>query len=590
MRDALGKLGGNQCNGSFLRDAANLVLIFVSDENDDDDTPIDDYVDFLGTIKPFERIRVATIVGFAEGRAADCRTDADGGASSMCGSICQTPPPLGSQQACTGTGQSNCPLGEICFRNGEDRECRDALWNLWNNQDCGSCTVFQTPDCCLADAGTRYTDFVRQLETRIAAADPGLTANGCNPDGGQATACLFGSVCEASFGDTLVQIARELVVLNEYMLTPTAEYPPGVQARIVGGRFGDEGLVLTPQEDFVGDRRRRGQRRIAAHRQRRTPADPRGAAPDRLRLRHRAGHRPTRGRLHVDHALTCARCPRPATSRSYGLPDRPIRADGHRQRRGRQGNEEGAGEIATITLNRPELRNAIDATMIRELGEILDSVANDDRLKAIVLCGAGEKAFAAGADIAQLKERDRADALLRINAGLFRRLEEQPIPTVAAVRGYCLGGGCELAMACDLRVAGDSAKFGQPEVSLGIMAGAGAIQRLPKLVGLGRAKELIMTGRIIDAAEAERIGLVNRVVRRRPACSTKRETLARVDRPVRAPWRSGSPSSRSTRAPEPIPGFETVDVLGQAVLFETEDKHAAHAGLPGPKGRERPKQ
>ncbi len=229
------------------------------------------------------------------------------------------------------------------------------------------------------------------------------------------------------------------------------------------------------------------------------------------------------------------------------------------------------GDIATITLNRPEQRNAIDASMVRELHAVLDSVADDHTLKAIVLTGAGDRAFAAGADIAQLKDRDRYDALQRINAALFRRLEDQPIPTVAAVRGYCLGGGCELAMACDLRVAGDGAKFGQPEVSLGIMAGAGAVQRLPQLVGLGRAKELLMTGRIIDALEAERIGLINRVTLDDRVLAeamtlageiAKNGTLA-----VRVSKLALNASARAN------PAFETLDVLGQAMLFETEDKH-----------------
>ena len=230
------------------------------------------------------------------------------------------------------------------------------------------------------------------------------------------------------------------------------------------------------------------------------------------------------------------------------------------------------GDIATVTLNRPELRNAIDATMIRELGAVLDAVADDQALKALVIAGAGDRAFAAGADIAQLKNRDRYDALRRINAGLFRRWEEQPIPTIAAVRGFCLGGGNELAMACDIRIAGEGAKFGQPEVGLGIMAGAGAVQRLPRLVGLGRAKELMMTGRIIDAAEAERIGLVNRVVAddkvldealAMATAIAKQGTLA-----VRLSKLALNASARAH------PGFETVDVFGQAVLFESDDKHS----------------
>ncbi|MEM7675233.1 MAG: hypothetical protein AAF449_04420 [Myxococcota bacterium] len=251
MRSALGMTGPNQCNAGFLREEANLVLIFVSDENDAGSDAVQTYVDFVGAVKPFEKIRVASIVGYADGDASDCRADAEGRAVAECGSICASPPPLGSQQSCTGSGQSNCPLGEICFNTGSGRECRDILWDLWNDQECSSCSSFLTDDCCLADAGTRYTDFVRQIETRIAAAAPGIEANGCEPRENQAGACLLDSVCQASFGETLVLIARELVVVNEYRLTPTAEYPPGVRARIVGGRFGETGTDLVPGEDFV---------------------------------------------------------------------------------------------------------------------------------------------------------------------------------------------------------------------------------------------------------------------------------------------------------------------------------------------------
>ena len=254
----------------------------------------------------------------------------------------------------------------------------------------------------------------------------------------------------------------------------------------------------------------------------------------------------------------------------------------------RDATERGDGEIGTITLNRPEARNAIDAEMIRELGHILDSVAHDDRVKALVITGAGGKAFAAGADIAQLKDRGRADALARINAALFRRLEDQPIPTIAAIRGFCLGGGNELAMACDMRVAGKSAKLGQPEVGLGIMAGAGAVQRLPLLVGLGRAKELLMTGRIIDAAEAERIGLVNRVVPDDEVLTSARALAEEVARQgglaVRLSKLALNASARAN------PAFETLDVLGQAVLFETSDKHQRMQAFLDRKARKAPKE
>ena len=230
------------------------------------------------------------------------------------------------------------------------------------------------------------------------------------------------------------------------------------------------------------------------------------------------------------------------------------------------------GIVALVTLNRPEVRNAINLEMIQDLDAMLDVVGDDPHVRAIVLTGAGDKAFAAGADIAELKERGTEDALRKINAALFRRLEEQPIPAIAAVRGYALGGGCELAMACDLRVAAEDAKFGQPEVGLGIIAGAGAIQRLPRLVGLGRAKELLFTGRVIDAAEAERIGLVNQVVANDAVLKTAMALAESIAR-------QGALAVRMTKlavnvSARPNPAFELVDVLGQAVLFESPEKHA----------------
>ncbi len=229
------------------------------------------------------------------------------------------------------------------------------------------------------------------------------------------------------------------------------------------------------------------------------------------------------------------------------------------------------GKIGIISLNRPEVRNAISAEMIRELGQVLDEVALDEDMRVLVLTGKGGKAFAAGADIAQLRDRKTPDALARINAGLFRKIEEQPLPIIAAIDGYALGGGCELAMACDMRIASENSKFGQPEVGLGILPGAGAIQRLPRLVGLGRAKELIFSGRIIDATEAERIGLINRVVEKEALMSATMELAESIAKQgALAVQLSKMALNVSAR---PHPGFETVDVLAQAVCFESDDKY-----------------
>ena len=172
-----------------------------------------------------------------------------------------------------------------------------------------------------------------------------------------------------------------------------------------------------------------------------------------------------------------------------------------------------AERVATITVNRPDKLNALSDATIRELGEAIDAARADDAVGGIILTGAG-RAFVAGADIAELSRHDGAGARALALAGqsVFRRFETSPKPTIAAVNGFALGGGCELAMACHVRIAADAAKFGQPEVKLGLVPGYGGTQRLPRLVGRGRALQLLLTGELIDAAEAHRIGLVNAVV------------------------------------------------------------------------------
>ncbi|MDJ0522107.1 MAG: enoyl-CoA hydratase/isomerase family protein [Planctomycetota bacterium] len=174
--------------------------------------------------------------------------------------------------------------------------------------------------------------------------------------------------------------------------------------------------------------------------------------------------------------------------------------------------EVGEDGVAVLTLNRPEVRNAINQQMVDDLHAALGELEARDDVKALILTSSGGKAFMSGADIAELRERRAPDALKGINANLFSRMERFPRPTVAAIAGWCLGGGCELALTCDFRVAGTSSKFGQPEVGLGIMAAAGATRRLPALVGLRHARRLLFTGAIIDAQEAETIGLVDEVV------------------------------------------------------------------------------
>jgi enoyl-CoA hydratase len=234
------------------------------------------------------------------------------------------------------------------------------------------------------------------------------------------------------------------------------------------------------------------------------------------------------------------------------------------------------GLIATLVLHRPEVRNAINRQMILDLGAALDALSAEPELRVLILTGS-PKAFASGADIAELKERGVAEALQRINAALFRRVEEVSVPIIAAIQGYALGGGCELAMACDVRIAGTSAKLGQPEVALGIIPGAGAIQRLPRLVGFGRAKELIFTGRIVDAAEAERIGLVNQVVADELVVETARQ-MARTIAGQGALAIRVAKAAINANAGTSIP-YDAVDALGQAILFESPDKHARMAAF-----------
>ena len=170
--------------------------------------------------------------------------------------------------------------------------------------------------------------------------------------------------------------------------------------------------------------------------------------------------------------------------------------------------------IATVTVNRPAAFNALTISTLEELEGVVAEIVRNPDIRAAVLTGAGTKAFVAGADIAAMCNMTPAQArkLALLAHRTYAAIERSPKPFIAAVNGYALGGGCELAMACDIRVASESAKFGQPEINLGIMPGFGGTQRLPRLVGKGRALELILTGEMIDAREALRIGLVNRVV------------------------------------------------------------------------------
>lgn len=189
-----------------------------------------------------------------------------------------------------------------------------------------------------------------------------------------------------------------------------------------------------------------------------------------------------------------------------------------------------ADGVATVTLNRPDALNALSQRTVAELGAAFREARRDDAVRGVVLTGSGEKAFAAGADISEFAEMDAlaAHRFAVRGQGVFSSIESMPKPVVAAVNGFALGGGCELAMACHLRVASETAQFGQPEVALGLIAGYGGTQRLPRLVGLGVATEMLLTGDRIAAARAYEVGLVNRVVAPEALLETARELVLKI--------------------------------------------------------------
>jgi enoyl-CoA hydratase/carnithine racemase len=186
--------------------------------------------------------------------------------------------------------------------------------------------------------------------------------------------------------------------------------------------------------------------------------------------------------------------------------------------------------IATVTVNRPEKLNPLSQKVMEELDECFHGIQKDDEVKAVILTGAGEKAFVAGADISQLAVQTPVEGSETSIRGqrVLDFIENLGKPVIAAVNGYALGGGCELAMACTLRVASDNARFGQPEVKLGILPGYAGTQRLPRLVGKGRAFEILLSGEPITAEEAYRIGLINRVVLAKDLLATARDLARKI--------------------------------------------------------------
>ena len=186
--------------------------------------------------------------------------------------------------------------------------------------------------------------------------------------------------------------------------------------------------------------------------------------------------------------------------------------------------------IATVSLNRPDKLNALNAQMVEELAKLFEALDSDPTVHVVILTGSGDKAFAAGADIAAMVDMSTAEAKLFADAGhaLGARMEAAHFPVLGAVNGFALGGGCEIALACDFLYASDKAKFGQPEVNLGVIPGFGGTQRLARRVGIARARELCLTGDVIDAETALRIGLINAVVPHAELLPRVREVAAKI--------------------------------------------------------------
>lgn len=228
--------------------------------------------------------------------------------------------------------------------------------------------------------------------------------------------------------------------------------------------------------------------------------------------------------------------------------------------------------IGQITINRPSKLNALNTATIQELHNALESLENDETIRAIIITGEGEKAFVAGADIAEFANfsvQEGAQLAVQGHELLFDFIENMRTPTIAAINGFALGGGLELAMACHFRIASDNAKMGLPEVSLGVIPGYGGTQRLPQLVGKGRAMEMIMTAGMISAEEAFRMGLVNHVVAQAELLGFTKSITAKIIR--NSPFAIGRAiKAINANFKEGVNGYET-EIRNFGKCFETED-------------------
>jgi enoyl-CoA hydratase len=229
------------------------------------------------------------------------------------------------------------------------------------------------------------------------------------------------------------------------------------------------------------------------------------------------------------------------------------------------------GRIATLTINRPEVRNALNLETVKDCHAALRDLAANQAVGVLIVTGAGDQAFVSGADINDIRRRTFDDGLAAINSSLFSVVERFPRPTIAAINGVALGGGCELALACDIRVASETAQFGQPELKLGIIPAAGATQRLPRVIGLGRAKHMILTGEVIDAQRALEYGLVTVVAPPAELMPRARDVAERILRLGPLAARLAKLSLNASTSVDLDSGL-LIETLAQAICFDSEDK------------------
>lgn len=230
------------------------------------------------------------------------------------------------------------------------------------------------------------------------------------------------------------------------------------------------------------------------------------------------------------------------------------------------------GRIGVIKINRPEVRNALDAKTLREMERALEIHERDEEVGVIVFTGEGEKSFAAGADIRQLREKEALDALVPGMSGTYRLIENSSKATIAAINGFALGGGCELSLACDIRIAAEHAKLGLPELNLSIIPGAGGTQRLSRIIGKGRALSMILMGEMVSAQKAEEIGLVTKAVPMAELWNTVKETAEKII--AKGPLAVRLAKLSVNRGLDlDMDTALMVEKLAQAILFQSEDKN-----------------